>query len=51
MVKGKPKIHFHILQKFSFDNKIALKKFILELFENEGKNVDEINSFTAAMII
>jgi probable rRNA maturation factor len=43
MVKGKPKIHFHILHRFSLNNKTTLKKFVLQLFENEGKTVNEIN--------
>jgi probable rRNA maturation factor len=43
MVKGKPKIHFHILNRFSLNNKTTLKKFVLQLFENEGKIVNEIN--------
>ena len=43
MTKGKSKIHFHTLYKFSLKNKVLLKNHLLNLFASEKRVIDEIN--------
>jgi probable rRNA maturation factor len=43
MTKRKPKINFYLLYKFPLNKRKILKDFLLSIFKQENKNVDEIN--------
>jgi probable rRNA maturation factor len=43
MTKRKPKISFHLLYKFPLKGRKILKDFLLSIFKQEDKNVDEVN--------